>query len=57
MKLDEMIAVMQAFRDGKALQSKRLANYVEGLGEGDLGDDDSPTWNWRQRDYRVKPEE
>ncbi len=52
--ISEMIAVMQAFQEGKAIQSRRLANYVEGLGEGDWGDDASPTWNWRQRDYRVK---
>ena len=57
MKLDDMISVMQAFRDGKAIQSKRNPNYNAGISEGDWIDNVAPTWDWVQRDYRVKPDE
>lgn len=48
----EMIAVMQAFEDGKKIQiadkgSKDWADY--GMGE--------PVWDWDAFDYRIKPEE
>ncbi len=52
----EMIAIMQAFQDGKAIQSKRNPNYNAGISEGDWVDDASPTWSWKGRDYRVKAE-
>ncbi len=59
MKINEMIAVMQAFQEGKAIQSKRKPSCDMGrhVSEGDWGDDISPTWSWSQRDYRVKPVE
>ena len=48
----EMIAVMQAYADGKKIQiadkgSKDWADY--GTGE--------PVWDWDAFDYRIKPEE
>jgi hypothetical protein len=47
MSTKEMIAVMQAFDDGKVIQFK-----------GDLGtwQDCNPSWNWSEYEYRVKPE-
>ena len=55
--IEEKIQIMQAFRDGKAIESRRMPNFEEGLSEGDWGDDALPTWNWSRRDYRVKPVE
>lgn len=49
--IDEMCAVMQAFKDGKKIECKfsRL--------DGDTWDETvKPHWNWEQLDYRVKPE-
>ena len=48
----EMIAVMQAYADGKKIQiadkgSKDWADY--GTGE--------PVWDWDAFDYRIKPED
>ena len=49
--LDEMIAVMQAARDGKKIEFKELnsasANWELAR---------SPYWDWHKFDYRVKPE-
>lgn len=49
--IDEMCAVMQAFKDGKKIECKfrRL--------DGDTWDVAvKPHWNWEELDYRVKPE-
>lgn len=50
--IDEMIAVMQAFKEGKKIEIRR-----EGDDEGDdWVDICCPKWNWHGYDYRVKPE-
>jgi hypothetical protein len=43
-----MIAVMQAYADGKEIQYRRIGN-----GEWD---DCKPRWDWAACEYRVKPE-
>lgn len=47
--LDEMIAVMQAAKDGKAIEWRR------GIGNSDW-ECSTPAWNWNVCDYRIKPE-
>ena len=50
MTLDEMIAVMQAAKAGKTIQSKSK-RYEDGW-----GDTPDPVWNFNLYLYRVKPE-
>ena len=45
---DEMIAVMQAARDGKQIEWRRHSG-------GDW-EQTTPVWNWNVCDYRIKPE-
>jgi hypothetical protein len=47
--LQEKIAVMQAFAEGKKIQFQ-IALQEEWL------DTDQPTWDWWARDYRIVPE-
>lgn len=47
--IQEMIAVMQAFAEGKDIQLRHL-NYSE------YYDCTKPGWNWDSYDYRVKEE-
>jgi hypothetical protein len=54
--LKEKIAVMQAFADGKEIQSYDLIDD-DGLGWRDLDRKSGPAWNWGLYDYRVKPRE
>lgn len=45
----EMIAVMQAYEDGKEIEF-----YHNGYSKWRKSPD--PTWDWYRNDYRVKPE-
>lgn len=49
---DEMIAVIQAHKDGKIIQSKSKGK----LGKFSDVEGNDPTWNFNAADYRVKPE-
>ena len=51
MKIKEMIEVMQAFDDGKAIQISQHSYPDVWLNDG------CPGFNWYACDYRVKPEE
>jgi hypothetical protein len=48
-ELDRRIAVMQAYRDGKPIQTRADGGewYVRHYG---------PKWNWAVHDYRIAPE-
>ena len=50
MTTKEMIAVMQAYEDGKKIQMSTLCGWQ------DLSDCE-PLWNWGDTNYRIKPEE
>ena len=52
--IDHMIAVMQAAKEGKAIQYRARGN--RGTDEN-WDDAPSPIWNWATYDYRVKPAE
>lgn len=47
MTTKEMIEVMQAYEDGKTLQTFTCGTWV---------DVECPAWNWYEYDYRIKPE-
>lgn len=47
--LDEQIAVMQAFRNGKKIEFKRKRSDSDWLYMP------QPSWDWHQIDYRVMP--
>lgn len=50
---DEMIAVIQAHKDGKQVQHRRKLGRPENQwGDSLVG----PGWNFAEYDYRVKPE-
>lgn len=49
--LQEKIAVMQAFADGKTVEG-RYAN-----GSNEWGESINPVWDWSLYEYRVKPRE
>lgn len=46
----EMIEVMQAYADGKNIQSRPR------IGGGGLWSDVTPMWDWSDCDYRIKEE-
>ena len=48
MQIDEMIAVLQAAKEGKTIQ--------DSLSNDAWYDNPDPTWNFQQLKYRVKPE-
>lgn len=49
-EIEEMIAIMEAAKEGKKIQ-------IRDVGSFDWFDIDTlPIWNWREYDYRVKPE-
>ena len=52
--IDHIIAVMQAAKEGKAIQ--RRHHYLQ---DADVHWEDTPkpVWNWTSFDYRVKPAE
>lgn len=50
-RVDEMISVMDAFRDGKKIQCKWI-----GI-ENEWNDINEPFWDWYHYEYRIKPEE
>ena len=51
---DEMIAVIAAHRDGKAIQfSSRYSGQSMPWGDYTI---DGPSWNFSAYDYRIKPE-
>lgn len=45
--IDEMIAVMQAYKDGKTIEYFYCGEWVVMM---------EPSWNWHNFTYRVKPE-
>ena len=49
--IEEMIAVMQAFVDGKRVERQSVITPDEGWFAVI-----EPAWNWNDYDYRVKPE-
>ena len=49
MTTKEKIAVMQAYVDGKTVQCMYKGNWVDFV--------EPPIWNWRDNQYRIKPEE
>lgn len=46
----DMIAVMQAFCDGKPIEHR----WKIGIGGSDWEHSSTPTWNWELCDYRIK---
>lgn len=48
--IEEMIEVMQEFRDGKTIQKRTLNSEAE-----EWTDVMIPVWNWLDCDYRIKP--
>lgn len=52
MTTDEMIAVIQAYKDGKQIQYR---NLQPGAGWNDVSPD-GPAWCFNEVEYRVKPE-
>ena len=52
--IDHMIAVMQAAKEGKAIQSRHLPHRDIDV---HWKDSPRPSWNWAMFDYRVKPAE
>ena len=52
--IDHMIAVTQAAKEGKAIQS--LHRHYRGI-DVCWKDTPKPSWNWALFDYRVKPAE
>lgn len=52
MNYDQMIAVLQAAKDGKAIQMRAKVNRLGGAW-WDVAD---PFWDFSACDYRVKPE-
>jgi len=53
--IDEMLAVMQAAKEGKEIQKRYLYPSVSMTNE--WVDFHIPDWNWGIYDYRVKPVE
>lgn len=53
--IDHMLAVMQAAKEGKAIQYRARCN--RGGTDENWGDAPNPIWNWATYDYRVKPAE
>lgn len=51
--IDSMVTVMQAFKEGKAIQYWARCNRST---DENWGDAPNPIWNWASYDYRVKPE-
>lgn len=49
--IDEMCAVMQAYKEGKTIEFKDNRTV-----ENEWKICVNPTWNWNYFDYRVKPE-
>lgn len=49
MNIDEMIAVVTAYRDGKQIEFRRNDGEPKWL------DNVSPRWNFESFDYRIKP--
>ena len=52
--IEYKISVMQAFKEGKQLQSKIYKDSVLSNGWKSI---DTPIWDWYRCDYRVKPDE
>ena len=52
--IDYMIAVMQAAKEGKTIQSRR--RHPRPDIDACWRDAPEPSWNWSTYDYRVKPE-
>ena len=49
----EMIDVIQAFQDGKQIEYK----YHHAISITDWAEADSLCWNFKDRDYRIKPKQ
>ena len=52
--IDHMIAVMQAAKEGKAIQRRRRPHRDIDVCWRDAP---NPIWNWATYDYRIKPAE
>lgn len=52
----EMIKVMQAFTEGKAIEVKRVRDLPPGASPEWMPIPIYPTWNWAIFDYRIAPE-
>lgn len=50
--INEQIAVMKAFAEGKAIEYKR---YSDDKWLNSLGPSCEPSWNWADVDYRIAP--
>jgi len=50
MTTKEMIAVMQAYEEGKKIQTRMI-------GKDGWWNNESPSWDWNHHEYRIKPEE
>ncbi len=54
---DEIIAVVQARKDGKRIQSRASEEYYgRKFNEEEWGDSDPAAWDFYHQDYRVAPE-
>lgn len=51
--IEEMIAVMQAYADGKKIEVREIDPFEEIVTPLRVCD---PIWNWVHCDYRIKPE-
>ncbi len=47
MTINEQIAVMKAFAEGKSIQYKLTEEWKDAI---------NPTWNWDDYKYRIKPD-
>lgn len=52
--IDRMVTVMQAFKEGKAIQRRHRNRSAI---EENWRDAPEPRWDWFEFDYRVKPAE
>lgn len=53
MTTEEKIAIMQAYVDGKQIQQVQVRWCNETI---EWEDAPEPSWNWDEREYRIKPE-
>jgi hypothetical protein len=55
MKIDDIITVLRAAKEGKPLEFKPLPR-IDPLCQYDWQDAPSPSWDFSTKEYRVKPE-
>lgn len=54
--LGYMFSVMQAAKEGKKIESRRLPNLTNDPEQLKWSDCDNPWWDWTRNTYRVKDE-